>query len=190
MPQKYYLKVESNFTPEEIRQHTKIINIEKVGLHKIEENNFQNNFLSHFIINLNVAGGEIEFLGKYKADKSLTDIFCLVNHNADNTRSKIRIRGIVKNGGKIISRSKINVKKNLKNISGTEDLKFIAVLNQDLGEIGEIDAIPEIEVFSKDISVAHNLSISKISEKELWYRELHGASRAEAILNFEEEFLG
>jgi len=191
MSNKYYLKIESDFSSEEIKENTQIINVNQSGLERIKENNFANDFLSHFIINLNVEGAEVEFLGKYKSEMNLCDISCVINHNANNTKSKINIRGIAKGGGKIISRSKINVKENLKNIIGIEDLKFIAIFKNDLFEEGrgEIDATPEINVLSKDVSITHSLSISKISEKELWYRRLHGSSTTESICNFEEDFL-
>ena len=44
------------------------------------------NFISHTIINLNVEGASIEFIGRYRGNENLIDVFCKVHHNADNTK--------------------------------------------------------------------------------------------------------
>ncbi|MEA4910646.1 hypothetical protein SDC9_07869 [bioreactor metagenome] len=184
----YGLKINTDFSKEEIKKNTKIINIDEAKHFKFEEKNFENDFLSHTIINLNVSGASVEFIGRYKAEKSLVDVSCDVNHNADNTKSSINIRGIAEVEGKIISRSNIYVAENVKGIDGEEKVKFLFVVDED-GKAGEIDAIPNLDINSHEVKVSHAMSISKIKKSDIWYAGLHGFSEKEAEKDFIESFL-
>jgi Fe-S cluster assembly scaffold protein SufB len=207
---KYGLKIHTDFTAEEIINHTHIINIDKREHRVIREESIAtlsfgkglgdrtNNFLSHTIINLNVEGASVEFIGRYKANKSLCDVSCVVNHNADNTKSSINIRGIAELEGKIISRSNIFVQENVRGVEGEEKCKYIFVVDGDeraglvrhsFSEGGEIDAIPNLDINSHEVKVSHAVSISKIKKADIWYAGLHGASEKEAVKSFEENFL-
>jgi hypothetical protein len=172
---KYSLKINTDFNEKEIANAVKIFNCDLPKEYIFTENNFennktQNNFISHTIINLNTENASVKFIGRYKAEKSLCDISCTINHNVRNTKSDINIKGIAKINGKMISRSKINVKENVGDVIGNENAKFIFVINQnEKGEIltGEIDAIPELNINSNDVSINHSLSISKIKEADI-----------------------
>ncbi len=221
---KYGLKIFTDFSEKEIKENTRVIDIDEAKHIEIRENNFTltsptppkeglntteqeskenpllgrgqgevRNFLSHTIINLNTEGASVEFIGRYKAEKSLCDVSCIVNHNANNTKSKINIKGIAKENGKIISRSNIYVPENIKGIEGEEKCKFIFVVNPFLGrgqgEVGEIDAIPNLDINSNEVKVSHALSISKIKKADVWYAGLHAFSEKDAEKSFEESFL-
>ena len=187
-PISYGLKIHTNFSKEEIEKNTRIINIDENKYIEIKEESFKNDFLSHTIINLNVAGASVKFIGRYKAEKSLVDVSCDVNHNADNTKSSINIRGIAEVEGKIISRSNIYVAENVKGIDGEEKVKFLFVVDED-GKAGEIDAIPNLDINSHEVKVSHAMSISKIKKSDIWYAGLHGFSEKEAEKDFIESFL-
>lgn len=184
----YGLKINTDFSKEEIEKNTKIINIDEPKHFTIEEKNFENNFLSHTIINLNIAGASVEFIGRYKANQTLTDISCEVHHKADKTKSSINIRGIAEVEGKIISRSNIYVAEDIKGVDGEEKVKFLFVVDED-GKAGEIDAIPNLDINSHEVKVSHAMSISKIKNSDIWYAGLHGFSEKEAEQDFIESFL-
>lgn len=188
MSTKYGLKINTNFTESEIAKKTKIINIDKAEHLELREENFENDFLSHNIINLNVEGASVEFIGRYKANKSLCDVSCIINHNSNNTKSKINIKGIAEEEGKIISRSNIIVPENIKGIDGEEKVKFIFVIDED-GKSGEIDAIPNLDISSHEVKVSHAMSISKIKKADIFYAGLHSLSEKESEKLFEESFL-
>ncbi len=188
MSTNYGLKINTNFTAEEIAKKTKIINIDKPEHLELREENFENDFLSHTVINLNTEGASVEFIGRYKASKSLCDVSCIINHNANNTKSKINIRGITEIEGKIISRSNLIVKENIKGVDGEEKVKFIFV--SDEGEkAGEIDAIPNLDISSHEVKVSHAMSISKIKKADIFYAGLHSLSEKESEKLFIESFL-
>lgn len=187
-PISYGLKIHTNFSKEEIEKNTRIINIDENKYIEIKEESFKNDFLSHTIINLNVAGASVKFIGRYKAEKSLCDISCVINHKADNTKSEINIKGIAEEGGKIISRSNIFVEENIKDIEGEEKVKFIFVVDED-GETGEIDAIPNLDINSHEVKVSHALSISKIKKADIWYANLHSFDEKDSKEFFKENFL-
>ncbi|MEN9338456.1 MAG: hypothetical protein RI945_181 [Candidatus Parcubacteria bacterium] len=188
----YALKINTKFTEEEIRKATKVINCDEAKEYKFREEHLENDFISHTVINLNIEGSSVEFIGRYKANKSLCDISCIVNHNASHTKSIINLRGVAEVEGKIISRSNIVVPENIKGIVGEEKIKFIFVVDEDINgktETGEIDAIPNLDINSHDVRVSHALSISKIKKADIWYAGLHGASEKEAEKEFTESFL-
>lgn len=187
-PVSYGLKIKTDFSREEIEKNTRIINIDEAKHLQIEEKNFENDFLSHTIINLNVEGASVEFIGRYKANRSLLDISCEINHKAINTKSLINIRGIAEIEGKIISRSNIFVAENLKGVEGEERAKFLFVVDEN-DRAGEIDAIPNLDINSHEVKVSHSLSISKIKKTDIWYAGLHGFSEKIAEEDFIESFL-
>ncbi len=184
----YGLKINTDFNKEDIEKNTKIINIDKKEHFEMREENFSNSFISHIIINLNIEGASCEFIGRYKANKSLIDISCEVNHNADNTKSSINIKGIAEEEGKIISRSNIFVKENIKGVIGEEKCKYIFVVDEN-GKTGEIDAVPNLDINSHDVKVSHAVSISKIKKADIFYASLHAFSGNETEKLFKENFL-
>ena len=188
MSTNYGLKINTKFTEEEIAKATKVINIDEAKHFEFKEENFENDFISHTIINLNVEGASVEFVGRYKANKSLCDVSCDINHNANNTKSKINIKGIAEEEGKIISRSNIIVKENLNKVEGEEKVKFIFVTDKN-GKTGEIDAIPNLDISSYEVRVSHALSISKIKKADVFYAGLHSLSEKESEKLFEKSFL-
>lgn len=188
----YALKINTKFTEEEIVKATKVINCDEAKEYKFREENFENDFISHTTINLNVEGASVEFIGRYKTNKSLCDISCIINHNAPHTKSVINLRGVAEAEGKIISRSNIVVPENIKGVEGEEKIKFIFVVDEDAnGKIltGEIDAIPNLDISSHEVRVSHAMSISKIKKADVWYAGLHAFSEKDAEKNFEESFL-
>ena len=188
MSTNYGLKINTKFTEEEIAKAKKIINIVTVEHFEFREESFENDFISHTVINLNVEGASVEFVGRYKANKSLCDVSCDINHNANNTKSKINIKGIAEEEGKIISRSNIIVLENISKVEGEEKVKFIFVTDEN-GKSGEIDAIPNLDISSHDVRVSHALSISKIKKADIFYAGLHSFSEKESEKLFEQSFL-
>lgn len=188
MSTNYGLKINTKFTEEEIAKAIKLINIDTAEHYEFREENFENDFISHTTINLNIEGASVEFIGRYKANKSLCDVSCDVNHNANNTKSKINIRGVAEIEGKIISRSNLIVPENIKGIEGEEKVKFIFVSDEN-GNTGEIDAIPNLDISSHEVKVSHALSISKIKKADIFYASLHSLSEKESEKLFKESFL-
>ncbi len=188
----YGLKVNTDFTESEIKKNTRVININKKEHVQIHEEKFKNDFLSHYVINLNAEGASVEFIGRYKANNSLVDVSCEVNHNADNTKSLINIRGIAEAKGKIISRTNIYVKEGVRGVEGEEKCKYIFVSPSlgGVGEVGgEIDALPALDINSHEVRVSHAVSIYKIKKSDIWYAGLHSFSQKEAEKIFKESFL-
>ena len=189
---KYGLKINTDFDEDKIKNNTRIININDKE-HKIIKEEYltsknKENFISHTIINLNVEGASIEFIGRYRGNENLIDVFCKVHHNADNTKSIINIRSIAETGSKIISRTDIFVKENVKGVEGEEKCKYVFVVDED-GNTGEIDTIPALDINSSEVRVSHAVSISKIKKADIWYAGLNAFKKEEAEKFFKENFL-
>ena len=195
MTTKYALKIQSEFDEKEIQKNLKIINVDKEENINIfdtnlnqDESKSNKNFLSHIIINLNHKNSSVNFKGRYKSQNNLCDVFCEVRHNADNTKSNLDIKGISSENGKIISRSNIFVREDIKNVDGFEKAKFLYVVDENQ-KAGEIDAIPNLDIFSNEVKVGHAMSIAKIKKEDIWYLNLHGEDKFSAEKEFENIFL-
>jgi len=65
--------------------------------------------------------------------------------------------------------------KGLKNLGGREEAKFLV-----MSENAKVDAIPALEIASREVRSSHALSISRITEEALFYPKLRGIAEGEA----------
>ena len=78
-----------------------------------------------------------------------------IRHMADNTRSLITASGIGGDSSYIKYQGMIDVKNGIHNAEGKQKAKFLMVSPN-----AKIDAIPALDIASKDISCSHSVSIS------------------------------
>lgn len=97
------------------------------------------------------------------------DIYNSVHHLADHTTSTIRCAGVASGSGKLIYRGLIDMGKGVHGVTGVQSGKFIIA-----SDAAEIDAIPSLDIASRDVSCAHALSISYLGEGELFYARSRG----------------
>ena len=98
-----------------------------------------------------------------------------VIHLADNTSSVITSKSISKDGGIASYRGLIKVQPGKKNIRSR--VVCDALL---LDEFSGSNTYPYMEIASEDVTMEHEASVSKISDRQLFYLQSRGFSEAEA----------
>jgi len=103
------------------------------------------------------------------------DIYSSVRHLADHTHSRIRTTGIGVGTSKIIYRGVVDMAEGVHTVDGGQEAKFLL-----LSPNAEIDAIPSLDIASKDVLCTHKLSISHIRDADTFYPKLRGLSDSES----------
>ncbi|HOU00521.1 MAG TPA: Fe-S cluster assembly protein SufB, partial [Anaerolineaceae bacterium] len=96
-------------------------------------------------------------------------------HFADNTSSKITSKSISRGSGQSSYRGLVKVAHGLKNIKS--NVVCDALL---LDPHSRSDTYPTIESGSKDVTIGHEATVSKIGEEQLFYLNSRGLSNEEA----------
>ena len=150
-----------------------LVTVEEGGKFEYEESGKgEINTKSDLYVFLKGSGASVEIKARYEiSGESKLDILHKVFHEADNTNSKIETRGIIKDNSRVIYRSDINMKEGLKNLIGDENAKFLL-----LSKGAKIDAIPALDIASREVKSNHSLSISRITDEELFYPRSRGIS--------------
>jgi len=102
------------------------------------------------------------------------DMWSGVTHTANNTQSRITARGVGLGKSKTVYRGLIDMKPGVTGVDGAQDGRFLA-----LAPTAEIDAIPSLDIASKDVSCVHKLSVTHIRDVDMFYPKLRGFSEEE-----------
>ena len=104
-----------------------------------------------------------------------TDTGAKVIHIGQNTSSEVISKSLSKNGGVSIYRGLIDIKKSAVGAVSKVDCDGLI-----LDSISRSDTIPDIRVATDDTLVAHEASVGKIGEEELFYLMSRGIPEDEA----------
>ena len=96
-------------------------------------------------------------------------------HIGQNTSSEVISKSLSKNGGVSIYRGLIDIKKSAVGAVSKVDCDGLI-----LDSISRSDTIPDIRVATDDALVAHEASVGKIGEEELFYLMSRGIPEDEA----------
>ncbi len=97
-------------------------------------------------------------------------------HAAPNTYSTINAKSISKGGGISTYRGMIKIMPNAKNSKA-----FMKCNGLILDEKSKSDAIPVLKIDNQDVSAAHEATVGKIGDDEIFYLMSRGLSRDEAV---------
>lgn len=113
----------------------------------------------------------IQFAGK----DQYQDTGCKVHHLAPYTSSTIISKGISKNGGTSSYRGLIEIKKGCVGVTSSVKCDGLMLDNQ-----SKALTFPSMEVNENDVKVAHEASIGKVGEDQLFYLMSRGLSEDQA----------
>ncbi len=85
-------------------------------------------------------------------------------HMAPHTSSKVTSKSISKSGGTAIYRGMLHVAPSARD--STANIQCDALL---LDEISRTDTIPDIKIRNNDVTIAHEATVGKLSEEDLFY---------------------
>ncbi len=100
-----------------------------------------------------------------------------VYHEADDTVSDIEFRGVADGQSRVIFSGLIHVPKHVKGVDANEQTRNILLSNR-----AEIEAHPELEIYSNEIACRHGASIGNLDQNALFYLQSRGFSESEARL--------
>ena len=98
-----------------------------------------------------------------------------VLHMAPHTSSKVTSKSISKGGGVAVYRGMLKVAPNAHDC--TANVECDALL---LDEISRTDTIPDIQIRNNDVTIAHEATVGKLSEEDLFYLQTRGIPLDEA----------
>jgi Fe-S cluster assembly protein SufB len=96
-------------------------------------------------------------------------------HNAPNTTSLITSKSICKDGGRSSYRGLLHVAKNAKNSKSKVVCDALI-----LDDRSETDTYPTMDIKNNKVKIEHEATVSKVSEKQLFYLTSRGLSETEA----------
>lgn len=103
------------------------------------------------------------------------DIFASVKHVAAQTSSIIRTAGVGIGPSKTVYRGLIDMEKGVSGVSGIQEARFLV-----LDPSARIDAIPSLDISSKDVRCGHKLAITHIDPLDVFYLKSRGLSDSES----------
>ncbi len=107
-----------------------------------------------------------------------------VFHLASHTTSRVTSKSISKGGGTAVYRGKLYVAPNAKDC--TSQVECDALL---LDDASRTDTIPDINVKNDDVTIAHEATVGKLSEEDVFYLMSRGLSKEEAMAMIVNGFL-
>jgi Fe-S cluster assembly protein SufB len=123
----------------------------------------------------------------YAGKGQIQDTGARAIHLAPNTKSKIISKSISKNGGQSSYRGSVKISKGA--VNATSSVRCDALI---LDKESRSDTYPKIEVDEDKVSLAHEATVGKIGEEQIFYLMSRGLPENEAIsmivLGFVESF--
>ena len=96
-------------------------------------------------------------------------------HLAPHTSSKVTSKSISKDGGVAVYRGQLKIAPNAHDC--TANVECDALL---LDEISRTDTIPDIQIRNNDVTIAHEATVGKLSEEDIFYLMSRGIPEDEA----------
>lgn len=125
---------------------------------------------------LNGENAKTEYTGiSFAAENQILDTGFKVIHNAPNTSSVVDSRSISKSGGKCTFRSLVLVNNKAENSKNSVSCESLMIDNESVS-----NTIPYSNVLNNSSILAHEASIGKISDKEIFYLMNRGLSELDA----------
>lgn len=105
----------------------------------------------------------------------ILDINTHVSHAAHRTQSHVHALGFSDNASRLLFRAEGRIAPRVTGVSTQEEARFI-LLSRD----ARVDAIPAIDIASREVTATHKLSVSPMSERDLFFPRSRGFSDSAA----------
>jgi Fe-S cluster assembly protein SufD len=119
---------------------------------------------------LTAAGAQAELYGVFLAGAGQhVDNHSLIDHVAGETRSVEEFRGIVGDGGRGVFNGKVIVRPGAQRIDARQSNDNLL-----LGDRGEIDTKPELEIYANDVKCSHGSTVGELDAEQLFFLRSRG----------------
>lgn len=128
------------------------------------------------LLGLSEKNEEVEVIGVILAETAGEyEVVVAVNHNQIETKGRIAIRGLVRNGARVKIDALVKIEKQAQ---GSDDFMEIKCLVMD--EMSSAVVSPNLEIEANEVRASHAATVGQISEEALFYLESRGISPVEA----------
>ena len=117
--------------------------------------------------------------GMIAKENAFFDISASAIHLASSTYSRIHSAGLGFDSSKTVYRGLIDMKSGVSAVDGAQEGRFITA-----SRTAKIDAIPSLDIASKDVRCVHKLSITHVRDEDIFYPKLRGLSDTESRMLF------
>jgi len=143
--------------------------------------------------------GEKVFKFKFDQDNSGTEMVVIIlallpgnyrimlkiDHDESETKGKILVRAVVGKKANLLVDGLIRIKKKLKGVDSSLEMRSLV-----LGEKAKVEMRPSLEVLANEVRVAHQATITRLSEEQIFYLMSRGLEKKEAKRLLVRGFLG
>jgi Fe-S cluster assembly protein SufD len=127
-------------------------------------------------IALRERGARVELFGLFVAGRGQhLDNHTTIVHAAPETRSDEAFRGIIGERGRGVFNGRVVVRPKAQRIDARQSNDNLL-----LGEHGEIDTKPELEIYADDVKCSHGSTVGELDADHLFYLRARGIDAAEA----------
>lgn len=108
----------------------------------------------------------------------------VINHNAKNTKSRIKIRAVLKDQAKLSINGLVKIQKGMKGSDTYFDARILTLSQHATGII-----VPSLEIDEMDVKAGHSASVTNISDRDMFYLTSRGISIENSTKLIEQGFL-
>ena len=121
-------------------------------------------------------GEEVEVVGIIRAEIEGEYVLRIgVNHRGRKTKGRVKIRGIVERGASVKVDGLVRIEKEADEADDVLDMKVLL-----LDDKAEAEVDPKMEILANNVKAAHEASVGRIDEEQLFYLQSRGLDRQEA----------
>jgi Fe-S cluster assembly protein SufB len=121
-------------------------------------------------------GANCEHLGLSMAGSGQwQDTGTKVLHTSPHTASRVVSKSVSRDGGRTVYRGMLHVAPGARDVTASIECDSLL-----LDERSSAETVPDIRVQNSDVTVAHEASVGKLSEEDLFYAQSRGLTEAEA----------
>jgi Fe-S cluster assembly protein SufD len=137
------------------------------------------------VIELKNTGEEVEVVGIFETkDNQQVKVEVIIHHRAPHTRATTILKGVARDKSSLKFSGKIIIDKSCNNSSSFLTERILLLSDQ-----AHAEAIPDLEILTDEVKCSHAVSISNISEEQLFYLMSRGLNKKQAIKLIVEGFL-
>lgn len=130
-------------------------------------------------------GDEVEVVGRILGREAGDYILnVLVDHKVGKTFGRVSIKGIAKNGARVVVVGKIIIDKEAQGVDDFLEMRIL-LLDDKSSAVAE----PQLEIEANEVKASHAATVGRIDEEQVFYLESRGVSKEKAEALIVEGFL-
>ena len=128
------------------------------------------------LIELDDFGNRAEWMSVVRAEKKGEyKLNVVVEHIGSNTKSRVVVRAIARNGARVNLSGIIKIPEGVSGVDARLELRVLL-----LDDMSSASVDPQLEIMSDEVKAGHGASVSRIDENQIEYLMSRGIEREDA----------